>query len=179
MKIKTNTSKNKKVLLIFIGVAAALAIYTGIASAFRLPPFSPEKDESSVQEKEEKVNDVDYTSPTDEQVKSGQAAKEDFLNRQEDTKNESISISNISQQAKLLSVRTIIDTIPANGAKCTMTLSREGHNSVAETVNTQNMGSYYTCQGFDVNVEGLATGTWNIKISLEGGLTTSQSVDIK
>lgn len=146
----------------------------------------PNTEQTSVEEKPN--NTVDYDSATDEQKRSGEQAKSDFLERQEEKEvveqtpsgTSSISISNVTVNGALLQVRTTITN--ATGGQCKLTLEKQGEPSITREANTQNLGSYDTCMGFDVDTSGLKKGAWNLSLYYTGdpaGTQATKTVEIQ
>ena len=135
------------------------------------------------------VNEVDYTPPTNSQVKAGEHAKKEAESRvneatverdkatgnlPESSEAQSIDvlITSANYSGGVLSIRTMISTIDADGT-CTLSLSKSGTSEVTQTARTQTMGSYTTCAGFDVG--GLSSGKWQATIKYVGSQNRSGS----
>lgn len=108
---------------------------------------------------------INYDPPTEEQVESGQRVKEESLNNTEDTNNPPISNSvGITVTAKGVSnetyqIRVLIDRI-SNTGSCTISLSGDGSNlDNFQTVNTQALPGGSTCQGFNIPLSTLSSGS--------------------
>jgi len=171
MRILRN--KNHKKTLIIIGILVLLLSGTAAAALFiPISPFAVNKDTSDQPE-----NTVNYDKPTAEQIEAGNTAKEEFIKAQdekdaaENTPEDSasattvgVSIATLAQEGSTLQIRTIIEESTGAVGNCTLTLSRTGYDSVAQTAPTQSQGSYSVCQGFDVDVSALAAGSWTVKI---------------
>lgn len=118
------------------------------------------------QKKAPKENDINYRPATTEQKDAGVKAKEEFLNREEittDNTNDLITITSANNKNDTLSVRTIINRIDNDGT-CVFTLSKEGQNTVKKEAATQAVGSYSVCEGFDIPSNDLMMGDWNAEV---------------
>jgi len=98
-----------------------------------------------------------------------------------DKKNVQLTITAANQNGSILQIRALIGAVENTGV-CTLTLTSTGKTTVTKTADTQALASTSTCQGFDIPVSELSTGTWNILIqysspSLTGSVT--QDVTIK
>ncbi len=165
MRIKKQRKVNTK-LVIISSLAAALVLGAGVFAW-----FSPSVPFFGVTHGEDKPeNTVDYNKPTSDQKETGDIIKEEFVkNNYEDSdeKEESssqsavnISFSSVSQLPDKLSVRTILETTKTGGS-CQLELTR-GESRVLKTAAVQSMGSYSTCQGFDVPLNELNSGDWQM-----------------
>lgn len=147
--------------------------------------------------KNEPISDstVNYDPPTQEQKDEGLAAKEAFINKhysdmgKKDTngntpsapnKDVSIIISSTSQTSDIAQIRTTIQT--TSSGSCTLAMTISGGKTVTREAETQNLGSYSTCKGFDIPLSELQAGTWDVTIKYENATesgTTNQQVEIK
>lgn len=172
MKINTPHSNKKviTVLSVLLVLAVAAGAYYWYSSQSRTTIDRPE-------------NTVDYSKPSDVQRQAGQDAKKDFENREaessrqqersKDTNTPTTTASNVQLQItsanitnQQLSVRVIIQTIDADGS-CSVTLAK-GESQIMRKAGTQTMGSYSTCKGFDIDMGGLASGEWMVKVNYAG-----------
>ncbi len=122
---------------------------------------------------------IDYGPASQDQIKSGNAIKQDSSNTEDKnnvqnsstdnnaTKNITISILSTTQNNANLHIATSIDRITSDGS-CIMTMTQPGSNTVSQTVKVQPMASYSTCQGFDIAISGFS-GQWNINIIYKNG----------
>lgn len=78
-----------------------------------------------------------------------------------------VQITSAAISNDTLRVRVAIQTIDSDG-NCTLTLSKPNQASIIKKVKTQTMGSYTTCQGFDVDTSNLSAGNWTIDIKYQG-----------
>lgn len=182
MQINKHSSRKN----ILVGAIIIMLLAIGGISAYY---FMNTKHSTDKINKETRPNNsVDYQPATDEQKKSGEQAKSDFLDRQEKGDGakvqtpgiSSISISNVSSSEDILQVRTTI--MSATGGKCKLILSRQGETSILREAGTQSLGSYDTCMGFDIDTTGLEKGTWNLSLYYTGdpaGVVAAKSVEIQ
>lgn len=178
-----NRSHSRKKVAIIISVVAAVLIVAGGVSAFYLSRTSPQNNQS---DKSTPNNTIDYGAATTDQKKAGEDAKKDFLERTEsETKTDtptqpssssSVSISSINQEGAIVKIRTVVSAQTAGN--CKLTLSMPGQADVVRTADTQDMGSYSTCKGFDVDTSTMTKGTWKATLYFSGDASGVVSTDI-
>jgi hypothetical protein len=181
MQIKSPRSRKK--LWIFISVVGIIVV------AFLVWFFVLNKTPSDDQKVEEttETNKVDYGSATDEQKSTGADAKKEFIERQDAEQNNqgqtaqsSVSISNISQEGALLRVRTTVAS--TTDGTCKFVMSRQGESSITREAATQDMGTYSTCKGFDIDTTGMKEGPWLVSVGFskdQANAVATTSVEIK
>lgn len=183
MKIKQSNSK-KKILLtllvigLLIGAGAAYWFVNRDSEgqkdgANHNPPSQTEKD-AGKQSKDEAVN---------KDTSSNSSKENTPANRPSTASGKTVPIpmriTASSQNDSVYQIRTLIDQV-VNGT-CTMTLTK-ATNKITKSATTQALAQASTCQGFDIPISELSTGTWQVSISLEGpGITgiTSGTIEIK
>lgn len=137
---------------------------------------------------------VNLDKPTDEQVKSGiaiknESLKKDSINSDKTTdpsgqtdgskKGVDISITAANQNDNILQIRGLVYAV--DDGLCTLTLSRDGQ-TVTKTAGTQAQASVSSCKGFDVPVSELSNGTWQMTLTYENEImkgSVSQPVTIQ
>jgi hypothetical protein len=183
MRINKNTHHTKRNIIILSAVC--LLIVGGVGAWYYIQ-------HSNAQQPGENV--VDYKPATDEQKAAGDRAKQEFIARteaEEQAKTESaasqsddstqapeavaIRITSSGMNSVYLQIRTFIQTLDASG-KCTLNLSRTGSDTVTVTADTQILGSYSVCKGFDVDTTSLAKGEWNAEVKYVGSENRAGSV---
>lgn len=178
--IKRTSSKKKAVIIL---VAVIIAAASGIAVFALTRPAN-----ESSREVSKPANTIDYDAPSEEQKQAGTDAKKDFIERTDKEANEeaqqstvsSASFTSINQEGATLRIRTVISS--NKEGVCTLTLERSGQSKVTQEAATQDMGSYSTCKGFDIDVSGLAKGRWNVSLRFSGdavGAAVSDVMEIK
>lgn len=174
MKILKNKIQERKTKYI-VGLLVLVLIVAGVAGYYAYTQMAPtdKRPESS-----SKINDVNYDKPTKEQQDTGAEAKKEALQKGDNdsstpTSGPQITITSLNQTEDMVSVRTMIDTA-IEGGTCTLTFSRANQTTITQTVNTQSLGSYYVCQGFDITKSGLEQGDWNLTITYTKDATTSK-----
>lgn len=189
MRITKN--KHNKKTKIFIASFVGVLLLCGAASALFLPssPFSINK---RIEDRSE--NSVDYEKPSNDQKEAGEKAKEDFINKHDDTgpgtatapsdssfSTVTMTISSASQSNQNYQIRTIISALDNEGI-CTLTLSKSGQQPLVQEVGTQVLGSYSVCKGFDVAIGNLAKGQWQLVVAYKGPAgqgTAKQSIGVE
>lgn len=180
MKI-TQNKKNNKRHVATLAVAGFILLAFG-ASVYALNSGMFLEDKSSDGGSSLPVeNKVDYTEPTQDQKGAGIEAKEDFINKNnEDAENPgsvSVGITSLQQSGNTLSVRTMVQTLESG--RCTLSLERSGEDTVRQpAVDTQIIGSYSTCKGFDIPTDGLVKGEWRVLVEYEGAASSGSDSSV-
>lgn len=174
MLMRINKQKITRRNIIIIALAILIVLVAG-GAAWALTGGFQEGDSKKETPKPE--NTVDYSEATDAQKEAGSRAKEDFINKQDEaiaqpsqspSANTPLTITSVVQRDDTLQIRIIVDTATPGGA-CRMKLSREGSTSIIQTADTQQMGTYNVCKGFDIPVSGLEKGQWTVSIDYVNG----------
>jgi hypothetical protein len=179
-----NRSHSRKKIAITISVVVAL-IVAGGAAAYYLSRTSSQSKNDNVSTPN---NTVDYGAATDEQKKAGEDAKKDFIERTEgesetptqSSDSSSVSVSSVNQSGATLSIRTVISVQTAGS--CKLTLSMSGQADIVRTTDVQDMGSYATCKGFDIDTSSMAKGLWKISLYFSGdapGAVATDTVEVR
>jgi len=196
MKINTHSKKPLKIALI---IGAILLVILGASALYfykfngKIFGWSPVASSSST---------VDYNPPTQEQIDAGNQVKEENLKQDEATNPKTgdsstpdsnqtqtpaqqntvgVSITAANQNGSMLQIRALINTVTSSGS-CTLTLTKSGSPTVTKTANVQALPSSSTCQGFDVPVAELSSGTWAATVQYNNGATkgsATQNVVVK
>lgn len=176
MKINTSRSHKKIIVTTIVLIVAAIAGAAGYYWYTRTLP-KPDRPENS----------VDYNKPTSSQQAAGTEARKEFETKQTDASryqsgdNKSnapstptsvaVQITTASVSGTTLKIRTVIPTIDSSGS-CSATLIKSSER-VTRQVKTQTMGSYTTCQGFDIPISELSKGTWTVTVDYSGSESRS------
>lgn len=190
------SSRAKKLLLVALAViivAALLFVYLYVikGTLFGWSPVASHTAASSSQ---------GNNPPTEDQIKSGATIKQQSLDQATNPKGSSgsdtppspvpgnngksvvgVTITAANQNNGTVQIRALIAAVDTGGT-CTLTLSQAGHQTVTKTAGTQNLSSTSTCQGFDIPVSELSTGTWSIAIAYSSSTLTgnaSGSITVK
>jgi hypothetical protein len=153
-------SENKNVHRPLIAVALVAALVVGAFYIYKGGLLSTQQEDL----RNENTGTVDYSKPTEEQVKTGNEAKKDFLDSEPSTTPSSINITSVTQSGELLQVRTTISSVNSPG-RCTLSASRDNKEIYSDDADTQSLGSYSVCKGFDIPLSGLEKGEWSLKIT--------------
>lgn len=140
-------------------------------------------------------NSVNYDKPTEDQKSAGNQTKQNSIEN-ENTKNGSsgsdplpspspqtngksvvgISITASSQSSSAYQVRSLISALTTNGT-CSLKLIKDS-KTINKTSGVQALANSATCQGFDIPLNELEPGVWNLTLSFENdtltGTTTSK-----
>ena len=145
----------------------------------------------STEQKNDKVNDVDLETPSQEETDDGNATKDNTVSPEKTPSNNdgsasqettAMTITSKNQNGDALQIRTQIGTLSSSG-NCTLTLS-DGKQTLTRTAPVQALASVTTCAGFDIDIpsSGLQKGTWTIKLDYSSQAlkaTVSDTVSIK
>lgn len=174
MKIQKQTNKSKKVLL--ISAVSLLLIATLLALTWKYQQSNEAIGDSTTKQK---VNETAAeSSSTNNPPKPSETNSESVVEKEKDKvlKYEggapdsspaltgSINYSAVAGNS--LIIRTTINQIVSSGT-CDLTLSNGTKNVTRSSAIAQNPSSS-TCQGFDIPVAELDTGTWSINIKISG-----------
>lgn len=162
------------VALLLLGVAA----YIAFASGSYEPQPSPSNDSSSSSNKPADGNGNAVDTPTP-QVESPIKANPGSDSNSTPT-NVTITITASSQNDSVFQTRALINIVTNTGT-CTATFTRDGYTTVEKSVDVQAGPSSTTCKGFDVPLDELASGEWNMKITFVNdayAANTSKTIEI-
>lgn len=179
MILKNNSKKGKRTAILVVSILITLLVIGGMIWVFRDSIFGNKKEAETSEENAE--NKVNYEKATDEQVESGNQAKEEFLIRTgeiESTENSnSSSSSNIANvlvtsanlNGETLTVRVMVSGVNSTG-NCTASVIQNGQTVATQDAETQAMNGYYLCKGFDFsNISG--SGTVKVSYSDSNGFS--------
>jgi len=112
---------------------------------------------------------IDYSKPTDEQIDSGLNIKEQSI-KNDQKRQEEVALENIITSAvvekDILHIRNEISGLYNDGL-CTLSLSQdENNNFITKNTGIQALAKSSTCKGFDIPLNELQSGVWNIEISV-------------
>lgn len=184
MKIKRTSNISKKTFYYIL--AASIILAAGVGLVFALNPTVPVSDSAS---DPQNTDDVNYQPPTEEQKEAGNEAKENTIDKDPgsnptppDSGSQSVGVEITSADPRNnpLQVRTLIQTV--NPGTCTLTLSRDGYNTITKSATNQALSSTSTCRGFDIPINNLAKGTWKLTVDFKSSKyngSVSQNVTIK
>jgi flagellar basal body-associated protein FliL len=172
--------KNKKIPKIYIIILIILIVLSGIYVAFahfnKSWPFIKTTQTNS-------VNTIDLNPPTKQQTDTGSdikntTTKSDPVSPQ--TGQVSLSITSVNQNSDTLQIRILIQAV-TNSGSCSLTLAK-GTSLVSKTAGVQPQSSASTCTGFDVPINELPSGTWQLTVNFKNDTlngSTSQTIKIK
>lgn len=177
MKVKTNTRRKRTVLLLG-SIGALLLLTAGLVAAYMI--FTP-KDEASPASSSEEVPSQGTNSPTTTSPSKGgqqtSTPSESGENAGGSGDSVQMDITAANVNAESLQVRVLIQAVWSSGV-CTLTLTN-GNSSVTKQASVQALASSATCQGFDVPMAELSSGTWTVRVSAaHDGQTTSTEQQI-
>lgn len=165
------TSKNNKKIL-FLGLLFLLLLLVAFTYAYYL---SISKEEGQSHDSS-KVDSVNYDASTEAQIKAGEEIKKNSIETsgkptkpgsdtpQFESGDLQVSITSTNQDASILRVRSLIGTVIDNG-ECRLNLIR-GNTVITKTSGIQPLANASTCEGFDIPVDELTPGEWQIELNI-------------
>jgi len=170
----------KKVIL--ISAIVLFAVIGGglfVTHHYQLWPFLPAPTQPSTT-----TQQIDYSPPSSDQVTAGASTKETTVDNSiststdQNTSSQPINVSFTSvQPGQTVSIRTLIDLVSGN-ASCVLRMQGPGGKEYTATASTQAYASSSTCQGFNVPMSSLASGTWTITVTVtDGGRSGSATTE--
>lgn len=186
MKITTARHKNrKKVLLLSLLVLILLA---GALTAVYFWNKNNNQEQDS----------VNYSPPATEETADGQRTKDSTVNSSESTTSEStssektptnssgetapeaaslttVTITSTNYSGSTYRVRAIIGKLTSRGT-CEVALKQNGTVKYSNSASVAPMSSYSVCQGFDIDVSSLSSGSYTLSIDYKLNNTTQGSV---
>ena len=171
--------QKRKKRLIIGGVIAALILAGGLyVFATRLFGQSSTPQTTTQNDPVRKVNDVDYSPPSQQDQKLQDQQKDQIVqppsNPNPSPSAISVSISRASQAGpgEPLVVRAIV--AGTSSGTCTLTLTRSGQPTITKTFPITFAATYSTCDGSQVNAADFAVdGDWQLQVTAQSGTTTS------
>ena len=176
--IKNKRNNTNKIIVIAI---TAVLILGGVAAWYFLV-YKPGSDTTK------NTQTINLEPPTEEQVNTGNDTKKDTI--ENSTKdNESgtppvtdtipITVSYSNKDGEAYRLRYLIDEELNNGT-CTLTLI-QSNKTVTKSAAVQASSSSSTCQGFDIAISELGSGTWKANLVIKSNSrtgSTSSTIDI-
>lgn len=174
--------KNKKQKILWISLIISLLIFIYLAAArhWQFFPFSqkvvvtePESSQSKLEPKEKQASDTIKQTPANtNQSEPTREAEKDLPGQYEGPNpNESESLTGVITHKTAtdgqLILRTLIHQTLSSGS-CTLKLISPS-KTVTETVPIISNPSSSTCEGFNIPLSKLASGSWQIEIKLNSG----------
>lgn len=178
MKIKKSTNKKK---LIIVLILALLLIGGGFAVyAYRVNQQQAAQDTSSQEEK--RLNDISLDPPTEEEIKAGNETKKQTTENEgqpttpPDTLNVTLTATN--KNGELFQVRSLISKL-SSGGTCELKMTKDSA-VITKTASVQALASSSTCQGFDVPISELSSGTWKLILTVTiDGISGQATKDVE
>lgn len=163
---KSRGKPYKRAVSVLLLVVLCVAVWLGIAFVKHAWPFNLGSSDSVTKP----TNTVNYSPASDAQAKEGAATKERVAeNSKSDSPTEAQSTSpvieitstNISDDTYY--IRTLIHTV-TNSGTCTLRMVGPQQQSYSASSGVQSMATTSTCQGFNVPLKSLTSGSWKISI---------------
>lgn len=168
MKIKkSNSSKNTVVIIAsIVGVILLLAVlYTSFNT--QITNFLTSSDSETTEAPMLEGTPAVDTPATNEQVSDGETIKKETIEKDQAEQTEDgntavvITRATQSEDGTIVQIRTLIETVTSG--TCNLSI-KNGGDLFETSVATQPLASTSTCRGFDVPLNELGSGEWNISI---------------
>lgn len=169
MKLKQKNFFTKKKIIITV---LALALVGGGVYAYSKTHSSPSSSSDSTsktQTDKSQNKEVNKAPATSDQVQAGNDAKLNTVTQNDAQSTPTpasftATITAASQYNGTVSIRTLISGVVSQSGTCNLTITN-GSQKITNSAATQALADSTTCQGFNVPVSQLGSGTWNITIT--------------
>lgn len=130
---------------------------------------------------ENNSTNIDYNEPTINQINAGNSVKSSGSSDTppapteipgSDKKSVQLMITSKNQTDTVFQIRALISAVENNGT-CTLTLSNS-NKTVTKTAKSQALSTTSTCQGFDVPISELSSGSWDVLIEYNSDTLTGK-----
>jgi amino acid transporter len=165
--------KNPKQTMTVIAILAFIAVLIALGVTYYvLSGYS--SNQSNLDNKPFTNSTIDDTTPvvTTPNNLDSKSTDQNQTDTSQDGGKATATITSANQNDGILQIRVLIESVTTNGT-CSLTLSKQGEQSVSRETGIQALASTSTCKGFDVPVSELSNGVWNIDISITIASTTT------
>lgn len=165
--MQTKNQRKKRLRIIITAVLLLACIVLSISflvyqnKASKSEGVSPPSNTSN-------LNNIDYGPPTDEQqnaVRDNDVKTQDPVSLPNNGSPIPLSFTATAQNGSTLQTRVLIHELLGSGT-CTLTLTKQGQDSITATSTTQALPSSSTCQGFNTPTDNLEKGIWKVTVSV-------------
>lgn len=193
MKISQTSHKARNVILTGIGgviIVIGLASYVFIAhgSFFGWTPYPSKNSQGTNSATSEQLNNgtkIKEQSIQNNQTKSGTSGSDQPpvpIPQSNGKSSVEVTLTAVNQTSTSLQIRSLISVLDTTGT-CTLTLQKQGSSpSITRTAAVQALSNNVTCKGFDIPLDQLPAGDWQINLnfsSTQFSGSASQTVTIK
>lgn len=175
MQITPRYQRNKIIIFGALLVLALLVAYACVAYYKGLPPFS---DRNNIYtESSRRENDINREPATDDQKRAGEKQKESTAppdvdieendtegNEQAPGSDFAVTLTALNQTGDNVQIRTLINKVSTSGT-CTLTLTK-GNSVIERQSQVAALPSSSTCKGFDIPLEELSEGDWQVAVTV-------------
>lgn len=167
MKSLRKKTTTKKKFLVTVGILLIAAIALTI---YFLWPKNQSENTSNSDTSTTQDQETNTTPPTQEQIDAGNNAKKETVENSDPTTPPDttaslpVTITAANQNDSTFNIRVLIDEL-INSGTCTLKLT-QGSSTVTKTASVQALPEAATCQGFDIPVSELASGSWQLTITV-------------
>jgi hypothetical protein len=176
VKIKKITHKKNYLFAITIIV---LAVSAGVAAYIY---SSQQKASDNIAKEEKRINTINLDPPTKEEKDTGLDAKKQTLENEDEPSQSSaftVTLTSANKNGEIFQIRSLISKLSGSGT-CELHMVK-GSDTITKTANIQAMANSSTCQGFNIPLSELSSGTWKITLTVTIDNTkeqTSKDVEI-
>lgn len=178
--------KNKKQLTIILLV---LAVVVGVGAYFGYKKLKSHNqkvayvEELKKKDEAQKATEKNPQSEADWQKEQGVGSAAASQNSAGSKQSVSPVITTLDQDSSKIVVRAISPSGSGTSPTCKVIFSKSGYNDVSRSAGLSLQGSYYACQGFDIEKSAFpAKGEWNVMIAVSSsaieGTSASQKITI-
>jgi cytoskeletal protein RodZ len=176
----------KKTLAIVIAILFVIvAVWLYLAHHCQIWPF-----QSAINAQTSPISrKIDYSQPSNDQTKNGADIKTQVADSSKDGETTAQSPSTAQQSTlgvtittvqpgQTVYIRAVIDSV-ISPATCTLTMTGPNGKTYSATASVQPMASSSTCQGFNIPMTSLMSGSWKITIVATDGANTGSATTEK
>lgn len=173
MQIQKSKASRKKVLII-ISIVVLLLLSAGSYFAYRHFYSTDKKDTPSVNYEEatteqknagNKTKDGSVNSGNESKPNSGSDQAEAPIPQDNGKRKISATMTTANQNGSLMQIRFDLGGVTSSGT-CTLSL-KKGSKSVTKSAGVQALAGSTTCKGFDIPMNELSAGTWQVTLHFE------------
>lgn len=175
--------KNKKQLIIFLLI---LAVAVGVGGYFGYKKLKSHYQKATyveeLKKKDEAQKEAEKNPQSEADWQKDQSAGPAAANQSASSGKQSISpvITTLDQDGSKVIVRAFSPNGSGTSPICKVIFSKSGYNDVSRSAGLSLQGSYYACQGFDIEKSAFpAKGEWNVTIAVSSSTIEGTSAPQK
>lgn len=171
--MKINRSPKKRIIIISLSV---LVVITAIVVTLLYLRSQDGQHQKTISAQQKAAGDQAKSNAVD--ASNGKAEANDTPEAPQpiegsNKSNVGVSMTASAQNGSMYQMRFQIDA-PTSDGVCTLTLTKDS-STVTKTANVQALAKISTCQGFNVPVDELSPGQWNVNLTYESDQLTGST----